>query len=137
MRYPIAYPTVDIIVVREHNGKQQIILGKKPGADKWCFPGGFVDPTDLDFEAAARRELSEEVTGIEVSNMIYIGSSKIDDERYQNGPDGIMTSIFVTSWEEGDPVAGDDLEQVQWFNEDDILPHLVNKHKIIFKIFQY
>jgi bifunctional NMN adenylyltransferase/nudix hydrolase len=137
MRYPTAYPTVDIAVVRQHNGKDQVILGRKKGDEKWCFPGGFVEPKDESLEIAALRELSEEVTGIEVNSMIYIGSSKIRDERYEGTVDGIMTSVFLTVWEDGEPVAGDDLDEVRWFNTSEVKDHIIEKHKVILKILEY
>lgn len=125
-RFPTAYPTVDIAVVKL-SFDSEVLLGRKPGRDKWCFPGGFVDPTDLSLENAAKRELSEEVTGISVSDMEYITSRKIDDFRYKGTKDGIITSFFVTYHKNGTPIASDDLEEVRWFK----ISEIENNDKIL------
>lgn len=118
-RFPTAYPTVDVAVIKI-SFESEVLLGRKPGRDKWCFPGGFVDPTDISLEYAAKRELSEEITGISVSDMEYISSCKIDDFRYKGTKDGIITSFFVTHFKGGTPVASDDLEEVRWFKISEI-----------------
>lgn len=131
-RFPTAYPTVDIAVIRLlgtnyiprrgviyndiHFGKRQILLGRKPGRTKYCFIGGFVDPTDSCLEVAAGRELSEEVPGIITHEFKYIGSRKVNDFRYKGTKDGIMTSLFVTYMMGGSVKAGDDLKEVKWFD---------------------
>jgi bifunctional NMN adenylyltransferase/nudix hydrolase len=112
--YPKLYPTVDIAVLKD-NGTM-VLLGKKPHAFQWRFPGGFADPEDETYEAAAKRELKEECGAIEVSEPEYIGSFKIDDWRYHPETDKIMTILFTASFIYGVPVASDDLEFLEWFN---------------------
>lgn len=111
--YPKVYPTVDIAVLNEDNS--EVLLGKKHLATQWRFPGGFTDPEDESFEAAARRELSEECGPIEVRNMQFVGSAKIDDWRYRNETDKIITSFFKTNLVYGKPQAADDLADLAWF----------------------
>lgn len=130
-KYPVAYPTVDIAILKlvqpagtplytiTSLDKTYILLGRKPGEVQWRFPGGFVDPKDLSLEDAARRELSEEVKGITTHPLYYISSHKVDDWRYRGTKDGIMTSLFLTYHLGGEPKAGDDLEEVKWFDLDD------------------
>lgn len=101
-RYPTAYTCVDVIVT---NGDQSILLGRKKGCDYWQLIGGFVDPTDNSFEDAARREVSEEASGLQVSFLEYQGNYKIDDHRYRRTESSIMTNLFKCVANSGEVVA--------------------------------
>lgn len=111
--YSKVYPTVDIAVFRDN--RKYILLGRKKQRKVWQLPGGFVDVTDNDYESAARRELLEECGSIEVSDMYYVGSAKIDDWRYRNEEDKIVTTLFATDLVFGQATANDDLHEVKWF----------------------
>lgn len=111
--YSKVYPTVDIAVLKE--GDTQVLLGKKYNAPEWRFPGGFTDPTDDNYETAARRELQEECGDLEINAMQYVGSAKIDDWRYRSEEDKIMTLFFKTQWVFGHAKANDDLKELDWF----------------------
>lgn len=111
--YSKVYPTVDIAVLKE--GDTQVLLGKKYNAPEWRFPGGFTDPTDDNYETAARRELQEECGDLEINAMQYVGSAKIDDWRYRSEEDKIMTLFFKTQWVFGHAKANDDLKELRWF----------------------
>lgn len=115
-KYPTLYSTVDIAIM---SGPNRILLGRKPNEDKFRFVGGFVDVTDANDVAAARREVKEECGDIEVDNFRYITSMKVDDWRYRNSGDGIMTRFFVCDYIFGKTQAGDDLEEVKWFKLDE------------------
>jgi bifunctional NMN adenylyltransferase/nudix hydrolase len=111
--YLKVYPTVDIAVFR--NQKTEILLGKKDIDQKWRLMGGFSDPTDDGFEAAALRELREECGEIEVTPMHYEGSFRINDWRYKMEEDKIITTLFSTDYISGNPVGSDDIGEVKWF----------------------
>lgn len=117
-RFPTVYPTVDIAVVKYDSGTcdHQLLLGRKEGSDKYCFIGGFVDTKDESKEMAAARELSEEVTGMDVHEFKYISSHKINDPRYRGTKDGIMTSLFAAYYLSGTPTAADDIAECRWFD---------------------
>ncbi len=111
-QYKKAYPTVDIAVFR--NNKSELLLGRKAISNRWRFIGGFVDPEDQCLEVAAKRELNEEAGAIETSPLLYEMSAKIDDWRYRNESDKIITSFFSCDYIFGAPKANDDIKELQW-----------------------
>ena len=111
-RWPITYSTVDIAI---YNDMGQILLARKPHEAVWRFVGGFVDREDESDEKAAYREAREETT-CHISNIKYILSHKVDDWRYRNEDDGIMTRLFLASYSFGKPEASDDIVELKWFD---------------------
>lgn len=142
-QYTKVFPTVDVAVLRKK--KTEILLGMKPNNMKWRFIGGYVDVTDANYEAAAKRELMEEAGQIEVSKMEYETSMRVDDWRYRAEQDKIMTTLFSCDYIYGSPVAQDDIVNVNWFKiqelekmieNDEITPEhielfrfIINKYK--------
>lgn len=114
--YPRVLPCVDVAVTRKTADGIEVLLGRKKGSTGYCFPGGFVNVGDYNYEAAAWRELSEE-TGLKLGrDFSYVTSSTPDD--YRNTTDCmIMTMLFhvdATGLTQT-AVAADDLEEVKWF----------------------
>jgi bifunctional NMN adenylyltransferase/nudix hydrolase len=123
-RFPVSYQTVDVAIIQ--NDKVLMARKNKDGGG-WRFPGGFVDPTDLSLEHAARREAREE-TGLEIVREQYIGSYRINDPRYPpSGADRILTAFFAFDVAFGSAVAMDDIDEVAWFPCNN-LPSLVEPH---------
>ena len=116
--YLKVYPTVDIAVFR--NNKTEMLLGKKEIDKKWRLLGGFSDPTDNSYEDAARRELTEECGPIEITEMKYEKSFRVNDWRYKSEPDKIITALFSTDFVSGHPKGSDDIGEVQWFKLNEI-----------------
>ncbi len=135
-KHPTTFPTVDIAVINHNleHGKTNIALGRKktdlPG--KWRFPGGFVDPRqDSSLEAAAKRELDEEFgISLNVDVMHYLGSHNVNDWRYRNELDQIMTTLFITRYLWGPLTPGDDIDEAKWFDLKDFkVNKLVEEHR--------
>ena len=91
------------------------MLGKKDNDQKWRLLGGFSDPTNDSYEASALRELQEECGKIEVAPMKYEGSFRVNDWRYRNEADKIITTLFSTEFIAGNPEGSDDIAEVNWF----------------------
>lgn len=140
--YDKVFATVDIALFR--NNKSEILLGKKTIDNKWRLLGGFSDPTDDNFEAAAARELREECGPVETKEFTYEKSFRVDDWRYRNEADKIITTLFTTDFVSGTPQGSDDIAHVQWFSLNEVkqmflqhetapehepqLTHLLNKY---------
>lgn len=109
-------PTVDIITT---DGKRVILVkrGREPFKGEWVFPGGFVDYGET-VENAALREMVEE-TGVKVKLETILGvySDPDRDPRGQN-----VSTVFVATVLEGEPVGGDDADEAKWFDIDSIGP---------------
>ncbi len=124
--YPKVYPTVDVALFK--NNKESILLGKKEIDQKWRLIGGFSDPTDECYEDAALRELREECGDITVGKMQYEASFRVNDWRYRNEVDKIITLLFSTEHEAGDPIGSDDIAEVQWFTLQQLRTLMDRKH---------
>jgi bifunctional NMN adenylyltransferase/nudix hydrolase len=130
-RDPQALATVDVAVTRKvESGGVEILLARKPGERGYRLIGGFVDPTDVSLEAAARREVMEEAH-IEISNPLYAGSFQVDDWRYRNEVDKIITSVFMAEYTFGPIQPDDDIEELRWFRWNGTLAtsHIVDAHR--------
>lgn len=132
-RFPTAYAVVDIAIFDEEY--QNVLLGRKLYEDDWRFIGGFADPGSATFEEDAEREVLEEA-GVKVTDLTYVGSLQIDDWRYRREPDCLKSLVFTCRMAEGEtPVAGDDINEVQWFPISDLDPtgwfNLAREHRPI------
>lgn len=132
-RFPTVYPTVDVAVFR--NEMSQVLLARKEHETRYRFPGGFSDPEDDSFEMAAMRELVEECGDIVVDNLMYLGSLKVDDWRYRETADGIITHLYACSFVSGNPSPNDDIAEIKWFDVEKIKEELfVPEHKDLWNL---
>ncbi len=129
-QYDKVYPTVDIAIM----DRDKVLLGRKSGQTKFRFPGGFTDPTDNCYEKAAKREVHEE-TGLEIGDVKYVGSAKIDDWRYRSEHDKIITLFFKAKFVYGNAVANDDLTELKWFDLKNLTEaEMVEEHHVLLKM---
>jgi bifunctional NMN adenylyltransferase/nudix hydrolase len=132
-RYPIVYSTVDVIVKND----DKYLVGKK--GDKYCFVGGFVDTADNSFEEAALRELEEETGITNFGDINYLGSTKIDDERYKGTKDSIMTNCFLVINARnglGDTIKDKEFKNFYWAAKEELNDLLHDFHKPLLTFIQ-
>lgn len=114
-RFPTSFQVVDVCIVDADINPTKVLLGRKEGEKGYRFIGGFVDPSDSSLEAAARREVQEE-TGLSITDPKYVGSYRIDDWRYANERDKMLTAVFVAAKQFGKAEANDDIVEIRWFD---------------------
>lgn len=131
-QYPKVYPTIDCVLMDRAGF---FVLIRKKDESKWRFPGGFADPSDKSFEMTCRREVSEECGDIEITDPRYIGSLQIDDWRYRNETDKIITTLFAANVMFGLPRAGDDATELLGFVEGGVQEALVSEHRILWNLY--
>ncbi len=127
--------TVDICVYCKKTNR--VLLGRKESDPKgfWRLVGGFADPKDASFQEAAMRELGEEVTGINwnSNHLSHVGSFKVYDPRYKGSDDAIITTLFIytvpTTMDVVEAEAGDDLDEIRWFELYEFVPALLPQHR--------
>jgi bifunctional NMN adenylyltransferase/nudix hydrolase len=119
--YPISYQCVDMIAYTRK--LEKVVMVEKEGHGVIQLPGGFVDVCDDSLETAALRELKEE-TGIVGNVAVYESSHRIDDWRYRNRRDKIMTTLFAVPIDVADlkyAKAADDVMKLHLINPVDLV----------------
>lgn len=131
-QYPHAYLTVDVALVRQPipQGAYDVLLIQRVDSGQWCFPGGFVDPSDRTIELAGQRELQEEVGLMSEDSLHYIGSFLVDDFRYRGSRDKIMTTFFLGHHMAGIPVVNPtEVQDYKWVPICSLLPEITPIHQ--------
>lgn len=128
--YPLSLSTVDMIVISHIDNDVMVMMGRKPGQEKWQFPGGFRDPRETSRQAASRELKEEACLDIAPANLHLIDELFVDDIRYRNSPHKITTSIFITELLPDQMILarpGDDLGEISWY----ALSHLKSDNSIV------
>jgi len=115
--------SVDLVIV----SGDKILLGKRgrdPYKNHWGTLGGYVE-WDETLEEAARRELKEE-TNLIAKKLTPLGVYS-DTSRH---PKQVITFAFAVEFE-GEPLAGDDIDEVCWFDLNNIPTPLAFDHQEI------
>lgn len=87
----------------------------EPGRGLWSVPGGYVD-IGQDPRAEAAREVMEEAhVDVEVGAVIDVFHNPSDESH-------TIFVLYAGRWVSGDPVAGDDADDAQFFGRDGLPP---------------
>ncbi len=126
MRISLIFVTVDILIIKEIDATNSILLIKRkndPFKDSWALPGGFVDENE-DLEAAAKRELQEE-TKIKIDNLEQL---KAFGKPFRDTRSHVVSVAFIGFVPpETSAFASDDAKEAKWFSVND-LPKLAFDH---------
>lgn len=111
--YRNSKPAVGAIVARGGS----VLLSRRarpPHAGEWDLPGGFLESGEHP-EAGILRELREE-TGLaaRVVRLAHVGMGRYDE-------DDTLNLVYLVE-ADGEPVAGDDSEELRWFALDALPP---------------
>lgn len=124
-QWPKVHPTVDVIITRTLSRGLEVLLGQKLNESTWRLIGGFTDPTDDGYEAASTREGIEE-TKLNIGNLKYVCSKRVDDWRYRAEENKIITTFFEADYISGVAEAHDDIKNVNWFTIEE-LTHMLEQ----------
>ena len=121
--YENPIPATCLVVV---NAKNQVLLVKRdiePKKGQWCLPGGFIELGEAP-EDGALRELSEE-TGLTGKIDRLLGVRAAPSAQYHSV---LMVGYLVRQYK-GEPIAGDDAADAQWFAQIGMPPIAFNSHR--------
>lgn len=113
------YPRTDQAIIAAVTDGTRLLLGRQPSwpAGRWSVLAGFVEPGES-LEQTVAREVLEE-SGVRVRSARYLAS--------QPWPfPGSLMLGFIADADPDEPVAGEELEAVRWFDADSIRAGLAN-----------
>jgi bifunctional NMN adenylyltransferase/nudix hydrolase len=143
-QYPKVHPCIDSIILNEDSTK--ILLAKKPKENGWRLIGGFAHPNDESYEFTLIRKIKEDAgLNTKVTDIKYIGSSRVPDWRYRSEEDKIVTILFKCKVS-GQIEPSDDVSKLKWFDihevsqtwfdlKNEVVGPIVDEHKCLLKIF--
>ena len=116
-----------VVTALIENGSRVLLVRRdiEPGRGLWGLPGGFVD-WDEHPEQAMVRECAEEIeVRVEPIELLQVEHVITQDE------EGIVLLPYRARLLEGDPAAGDEVQQVGWFDPDGLPPLAFSSHRKI------
>lgn len=131
-QYPKVHPCVDIAIL----DNDKILLAKKPQENGWRFIGGFAHPNDNSYEDTAKRKIIDDAgINLNVSDLAYIGTTKVPDWRYRSEEDKIITILFKANKTWGQVEPSDDVSELSWVSIKEIIDSnsdsIVEEHKVL------
>lgn len=130
---PRSLPRLGVSVCLWRAGEVLLVeRGKPPNLGLWSLPGGHVEFGEP-LRVAAARELFEETAlkadigeVVDVLDIIRRDANGIIERHY-------AVTVFLATWRDGEPRAGDDAARAAWCRPDAIadLPHTENLPRIL------
>lgn len=129
-RHPI--PAVIAVVLREDH----VLLVQRrnePDAGKWGFPGGKIEFGET-VESAALRELQEETDISAIPGEVLTTVDVIPDFGFQQDQLHFLLIALQCHWTCGEPMAGDDALDAQWFAIADVIAHKLDQSEYVDRV---
>lgn len=121
-----ADPKVAAAVLVEQNGR--VLLARRvnePFRGFWTLPAGFVNAGEHPAEAAARECLEETGLAVRVTRVLDV----IAGREHERGADFVI--VYAAEVESGELTAGDDADEVGWFERDRLPPLAFKATRVI------
>jgi len=87
--------------------------GKPPKQGEWSIPGGRIEYGETEPDAAQRELVEETSVKANIIDKVELVKANFDGQNYD-------LHDYVAQWVSGDPVAGDDATEAQFFSIADI-----------------
>lgn len=115
--------TMDAIIVR---GDKILLIkrGMEPHKGKWATPGGYLDWNETIFEATIREILEETGLHAKKEDITFVAFNT-DPARH---PRQAINFVFIVRIPNGEPVAGDDAQDLAWFSLDNLPEEMAFDH---------
>lgn len=134
--YPMPAVTSDAVIFNYIDGKQYVLLIKRknePYAGMWALPGGYVECNETILDCVYREVFEE--TGIDLLTEACVSCENVNiydhPDRDPRGRTISVSSHFILEPEYADDIlAGDDADEIDWFDVND-LPPLAFDHDTI------
>lgn len=120
-RAPMVYPTITLGIKREDRA---LCMVKHLHHGAASFIEGYVDPGES-AEQAVFRELHQQAPGIQIIRPQFRFSLPVNDPRYRNSRDSMLTSFFETEHLFGEAKTDDTIGRMAWVHRSSIVEHVV------------
>lgn len=125
MTHPaLSLPAAHVAI--RHTTEEKVLLVRTPHQKKWSFPGVSVEVSDMSFESALEQYIQKEFGGIQIGELSYLASSRINDIRYQKSPHQVVVALFNTTLLSGTP---ESKLEMKWQDSKDLLESVTDAHK--------
>lgn len=132
--YPKVRTTVDVAIL-DDDGK--VLLQKKHDESLFRFIGGFVRTTDSNMLSTAKRVVRSEVGNGEYASYKSLTTMRIEDWRFRDDEDTIMTTLFKCKKMWGAITPGRGISELKWFNIEEIqLKDIMKEHHVLVEYLQ-
>jgi len=123
VHYENPLPVALAIAVRDRKFLM-VKRGIKPKKGSWAPPSGFIESGETS-EEACLRELAEE-TGLSGKIKSLVEVKRLEDEEVYGD---MLVVVYLVEVEKGSSIAGDEVEQVKFFEIDQLPDYYVNRFR--------
>jgi len=135
------YPETPLVGVGEiivENGRVVLVKrGHPPLEGKWSIPGGVLEIGETLRKAAVREALEETGLAVETGELLGVFERVIPDEHGKMRYHYVLID-FLCRRVAGEPMAGDDADEVRWFRREELAGLALSKdtEEVILKGFE-